>query len=193
MLLQKGEIYSKRIVEILEPHCSVINIAGSIRRKKTEVKDIEIVAIPKKIFIPYDLFEKERGYSVPIAGFVNALTQFTDTVVKGKPDGRYMQIKVKGDETLDLFMPQEEDYFRQFAIRTGSADFSQKVIAAAWVRNGWVGTHNGLRKRIDCVQTLDSSTWNLSNPEPELPPIWDSEQDFFKWLQIDYVKPENRI
>jgi len=36
-----------RVLELLQPHCIRCEIAGSIRREKSEVKDIEIVAIPK--------------------------------------------------------------------------------------------------------------------------------------------------
>jgi DNA polymerase/3'-5' exonuclease PolX len=42
-----------RIVEALRPYCERIEIAGSLRREKPMVGDIEIVAIPRR---PVDLF-----------------------------------------------------------------------------------------------------------------------------------------
>ena len=37
---------AEEVKALLAPHCLRIEIAGSIRRKKPEVKDIEIVAYP---------------------------------------------------------------------------------------------------------------------------------------------------
>jgi len=36
-----------KICFILQPNCELIHLAGSIRRRKPEVKDIEIVCSPK--------------------------------------------------------------------------------------------------------------------------------------------------
>lgn len=44
-------VIAEKIKAQLAPHCDRIEIAGSIRRKKPEVKDIEIVVIPK----PYEV------------------------------------------------------------------------------------------------------------------------------------------
>ena len=51
----EAQAIAQEVVEQLRPHCERIVVAGSIRRKKSEVGDIEIVAIPK----PYSsgLFE----------------------------------------------------------------------------------------------------------------------------------------
>lgn len=193
MKLQKAQFLANRVVEILQPHCQVVNIAGSIRREKPIVKDIEIVAIPKKIFVSTDLFG--GGYHTPQAFFVNAIGTFTDEVIKGQPNGRYMQILLKGGcATLDLFMPTEEDYYRQLAIRTGSSQYSSKVIASAWVKKGWCGSDKGLRRIIDCEAKItgEKTRWHCINPDGEKPPVWHSEEAFFKWLGIEYIHPMYR-
>jgi DNA polymerase/3'-5' exonuclease PolX len=38
---------AERVCHQLTPHCDRIKICGSIRRKKQEVSDIDIVALPK--------------------------------------------------------------------------------------------------------------------------------------------------
>lgn len=48
--------YADRVLELLQPHCDIINIAGSVRRETMYCKDIEAVAIPKKVFEQTDLF-----------------------------------------------------------------------------------------------------------------------------------------
>jgi hypothetical protein len=114
-----------------------------------------------------------------------------DKSVKGNTEGRYMQFICKGGPTVDLFMPQAADYYRQLAIRTGSADYSSFVIANGWRRIGWVGTPDGLRRILDCTETK-SKTWWCWNPKPELPPEWKSEEEFFQWIQVPYVIPAKR-
>jgi DNA polymerase/3'-5' exonuclease PolX len=180
---------SDRIVELFTPHCDIVHIAGSILREKKEIKDIEIVCLPKKEFIQTDLLG--GGCYKVLPGFAGALKAIQDKIIKGNPDGRYMQLIIKGGATLDLFMPQKEDYYRQLAIRTGSAEYSSFVIAYAWKRKGWCGTHDGLRLQEECTQTK-SNNWVCQKKDPTLPPVWQSEQEFFEWLGVEYVHPSKR-
>lgn len=183
--------FADRIVELFTPHCEIVHIAGSIRREKKEVKDIEIVCIPKKQFIQTDLLGG-GSYRV-VQGFTDALKTIQQQAIKGNAEGRYMQMIIKGGATLDLFMPQKEDYYRQLAIRTGSAEYSSFIIAHAWKRKGWCGTHDGLRLQEQCVQSK-SGNWTIADPfsVPTLPPVWQSEQEFFEWLGVEYVHPSKR-
>ena len=192
MQLQQASNLARRVMEILAPHCERIDIAGSIRRQKPEVKDIEVVAIPKKIFVQTDLFG--AGYHTPVAGFVHALEQFTAEVIKGQPDGRYMQIRLKGGATLDLFLPDEADYFRQLAIRTGSSKYSNYVLAHAWRQLGWCGSDLGLRRQVDCEAVVrgDKTSWRCINPDGAKPPVWPSEEAFFEWLNLKWIAPQFR-
>src|SRR3989344_1789872 len=66
------------IVEQLRPHCIRIEIAGSLRRKKSEVKDIDIVAIPKPYY-PGGLFGGDG-----IAGVVNQWKKVKGNMVYDK-------------------------------------------------------------------------------------------------------------
>jgi DNA polymerase/3'-5' exonuclease PolX len=180
----KAQKIANRIVEILTPHVDVIHIAGSVRRRKPEVKDIEVCCIPKKH--PTDLFNTSD--LVIDAGFNDAVKLIAEKVIKGKSSGRYMQMQLKGKEeiNLDLFMPQTDDYYRQYAIRTGSADYSAKVIATAWVNKGWCGTEEGLRLQQDCCKA--ASGWKIINKNPQKPPVWNSEEEFFEWIGVQWIE-----
>lgn len=46
MRLQRALEIAQKVLKKLEPHCERISIAGSVRRMKYDVGDIEIVAIP---------------------------------------------------------------------------------------------------------------------------------------------------
>ena len=186
---------ANRLVELLGPACERIDIAGSIRRMKADVKDVEIVCLPVKEFIQKDLFGGGEYKTVP--AFNQAVQQVTKELIKGNTDGRYMQILLKGfgDFKLDVFMPQQHDYYRQLAIRTGSAQYAHHVIANGWLQKGWCGTELGLRLQKDCQETKQpdgKSKWYLLNENGELPPAWQSEDEFFTWLNIPYVYPRFR-
>ncbi|MBC7428906.1 MAG: hypothetical protein H7336_09865 [Bacteriovorax sp.] len=171
----------------LQPYCSKINIAGSIRRKKAEVGDIEIVCTPNKIKVGQVSLFGGSTEKVSCKEFHDVVTTF-GVIELGNPDGRQMKILLPQGIKLDLFMPQEPDYFRIYAIRTGSSLFSSMVLASSWKRNGWCGTDQGLRKIIDCIQVGDNK-WKVLNTAGQRPPFWASEEEFFEWLGVKYLHP----
>jgi DNA polymerase/3'-5' exonuclease PolX len=187
--LSKARFIAYRSLQLLSPHCHLIEVAGSIRREQPQVKDIEIICLPKKEFVKTDLFG--GGFETNSLQFVATLESITSKRLKGSwNDGRYVKSILKGDFPLDLFMPVPEDYYRQLAIRTGSSSYSHNVIARAWLRKGWCGSDKGLRKVADCQQTPHG--WKCLNENGEKPPQWISEKDFFDWLGIKYLEPKFR-
>ena len=148
------------IVELLRPHCDRIEIAGSIRRKKSIVGDIEIVAIPK----PYDTGLFESG----IATVVNRWKK-----VKGDLPCKYTQRILPEGIKLDLFFAEPGNFGLIYAIRTGSAEYSHKVLATGWVKKGYKSEggylYNDGRQR-------------------EIP----EEEDLFRLIGIPFVEPELR-
>lgn len=192
MELRNALPIAENIVKLLAPDCNLIDIAGSCRREKPEVKDIEIVCLPKKTVLK-DMFGWDEGIITDLK-FQNKVENI-GKIMKGKIDGKYIQIELPQGINLDLFMPLEHDYYRQFAIRTGSADYSFKVIAAGWRRMGWCGTNVGLRKIFDCEEVKlsnEKSKWECQNKNAELPPIWKSEEEFFQWIKVKWIEPTQR-
>jgi DNA polymerase/3'-5' exonuclease PolX len=90
MKLEQALEIAEKVKALLAPHCERIEIAGSIRRKKPDVKDIEIVAIPK----PFDTGLFESG----IATVVNKWQK-----VKGELPCKYTQRILPEGIKLDLF------------------------------------------------------------------------------------------
>ncbi|MGN7786778.1 hypothetical protein ACTJIJ_19755 [Niabella sp. 22666] len=194
MHLKTALAYAERVVELLAPHCEKIDVAGSIRRQKKIVGDIEIVCQPKKETINTDLFNSEYR---TVKSFDLAVEAMAFKIVKGNSAGRHMQIILKGGAQLDLFMPQVQDYYRQLAIRTGSSYYVQKVIAAGWRKKGWVGVSGlGLRRECDCTSRrgFGKDVWSVSRDVAfvEEPPAWESEKAFFDWLGVEYLAPHLR-
>ena len=188
--LKMGTELAIAIGHQLMPGCDRLNIAGSIRRRKAVVHDIELVALPKRQVVPQSLFEVQIEISPQFIRQVQGLGE----IIKGSPTGRQMQIRLPEGILLDLFLPQPDDYFRMLAIRTGSADFSARVLASGWKRAGWCGTPDGLRKISDCQERISGGKikWICVNPSPERPPVWDSEEAFFQWLGIPWIEAKQR-
>lgn len=188
-------IIAENIRQQLAPHCEPQRcfIAGSIRRKKADIGDVEIVCLPKKEQVK-DLFENVIATSCSLS-FKKTINEFGKWI-KGTTDGRMMQIELPYDGLmLDLFMPQPKDFFRQLVIRTGSREYSQHIIATGWRKLGWVGTTDGLRLQEQCVETFvsDKSKWKCAVSNPTLPPAWQDEREFFDWLGVPFLVPEKRF
>lgn len=148
------------VLEKLKPHCERIEIAGSIRRKKAEVGDIEIVAIPK----PYSVGLLEDG----IASVVNKWQK-----IKGELPCKYTQRVLPEGIKIDLFIAEEKNFGLIFAMRTGSADYSHKVLANGWVRQGFKSEGGYLFRDGELFEVRE-------------------EKDLFRLIGIRYIEPENR-
>ncbi len=160
MIYSQAILIAERVLAELAPYCSRISVAGSVRRKKAICGDIEIVLIP----LPYEtgLFE---------SGVATVINQWQK--VKGELPAKYTQRILPEGIKLDIFFAEEGNFGLQLAIRTGSAEYSHKVLAAAWVARGyhskWGYLHLG-HKRFECKEEID----------------------LFNRLSIPYTEPENR-
>lgn len=193
MPLEEAKKIAVAICYKLQPFCEKINIAGSVRRQKPLVKDIEIICVPK-VEVLKDMFGWDEGIirSIEFPNIVKSLGK----IIKGNTDGKYMQIELPEGVNLDLFIPDNFDYYRQYAIRTGSADYSAKIIASGWRKIGWCGSDRGLRKMSECVESKSpdgKSKWKCVKPNAELPPVWISEEDFFRWINVKMLHPSQRV
>ena len=165
MILAEAEHIAHAYRERLRPYCERIEIAGSIRRRRPTVKDIELVAIPKKTTEPDGFFDTRVVVHSRFCQIVNQLEK-----VKGEPTGKYTQRRLPEGIALDLFIAEPDNWGYIFAIRTGSADFSFRVLASTWKRRGFKGERGFLTLNGERVVVRE---------EPEL----------FRLLGLDYVEP----
>ena len=142
MILPEALPIAEDLVRQLEPHCERLEIAGSIRRRRPEVGDIEIVAIPK----PYGVGLFESG----IAKVVNQWPK-----VKGELPCLYTQRVLPQGIKLDLFFATVDNWGLQLAIRTGSADYSHHALAARWSRLGYRSANAILTRGDEVVQVRE--------------------------------------
>jgi len=156
----------------LAPYCERIEIAGSVRRKKPEnIKDIEIVCIPKS---EPNLF----GESLPIVlydGLLSLVFNWDAEIVKNGP--KYKQFALPMTK-LDLFITTPECWGVIFAIRTGPADYSKWLVTP----RKWGGA------LPDRYMVRDGRVWD-SDPEALDTP---EEDDFFAALELEMPEPWER-
>lgn len=134
-------LLANNILANMSPYCERVEIAGSVRRGKDEVKDIELVAIPK-VGEPEGLFGDLPGRNL-----------LFDWAEKVKAEKRMRWIKPNTSEIedwplnasgkywrglhpatnvkLDLFLVTAESWGPQMLIRTGPADFSEAIVTLA--------------------------------------------------------------
>jgi DNA polymerase/3'-5' exonuclease PolX len=155
-----------KVKELLEPHSDRIEIAGSIRRRKPDVKDIEIVAIPK----PY---EPAGFFESGLASVVNQWEKVKGELIYG--ECKYTQRILPEGIKLDLFFAEPGNWGLQFAIRTGSADYSHKVLAGGWVKLGYHSNGGYLYKEGEYHRKE-----------------FREERELFEFIGVDYCAPELR-
>lgn len=181
MKLETAKFYADKIIIEAGPLCreGLISIAGSVRRQRPEVGDIEILAVP--------LAGQNSAF------WAEVLFLHWNPKNKITAQSRYVKLTQNteyGVIQLDVFLPQIFDWGRMLAIRTGPSDYSARL-AAAWVRKGYRGTDFGLLPESDCIRK--GSGWTIKpNTEPR-PVRFETEAAFFEWLGLEWVSPEKRF
>jgi DNA polymerase/3'-5' exonuclease PolX len=170
-LFEAGEI-ARKVQSKLKPCCQRIEIAGSIRRGKSTVGDIEICAIPKYT-VTLDMFGGVADTTSQLD-----LIDFREigNVIKG--GSRYKQILLPEGIALDLFIIQPPNQWGLlFTLRTGDADFSHAAVTSK--RYGGLLPSN--------CRIKDGSVWNgltkIETPE---------EKDFLAILDLEELPPSER-
>lgn len=175
---------AEQLLDLLRPHCLRLEVAGSVRRQKPDVKDLELVAVPL-------VAESTAGqlFATP----QNALDVFLEQVPRNsssrlcrpaKPIGARMpawgpKYKVllwqarRRWLAVDLFIVQPGSWGPQFAIRTGPSDFSRCLVTERWKGGAMPRGH---RLHGGWLQHLVDEQWE--------PIRLVEESEFFDQLQL---------
>lgn len=137
---------AKELCDLLKPECEQLIVAGSLRRRKLEVGDVELVYVPK--FVPgvkNDFFS-----APPAANCVDAkLAWMLDKISGPLLEKRMSRVDTEawGEKNklavhrasgipVDLFATTESAWWNYVVCRTGSAE-SNTLIASAAQSKGW--------------------------------------------------------
>jgi DNA polymerase/3'-5' exonuclease PolX len=177
---------AEQIRTALASACARIEIAGSLRRRKETVGDIEIVCLP---ITDTDLFGDTLATSGALdralACLVASGRLAWDTVLK-RNGNRYKRFVVPplGGAGLDLFIAERDNWGNILAIRTGSAEFSSAIMKKR-SRGGYLPDE--LRQEAGYL-------WRLSGivPKEVTRLACPTEEAFFETLGVPWLPPEKR-
>ncbi len=110
MELEQAEMIAKAVIERLRPFCSRIQVAGSVRRRRPLVNDIDLVIIP---FDPWGL---------------NALLPAMGQVTMN--GARIQRVKTPAAD-IDIYVATPETWATILLIRTGSVEHNIKLCSLA--------------------------------------------------------------
>ena len=126
MLLQQAEKLAEQFIHEIAVYCEKIKIVGSIRRKKKECRDIDLVLLAKQ--------EQLWNFTLKLK-----------KISKINVDGKQVKRVVYKDEQFDLYFATPETWGALILIRTGSMSHNIKLSTIA-LRKGMKLTHHGLTK-----------------------------------------------
>jgi DNA polymerase (family 10) len=168
MLLKPAQEIANQIIEELKPYCDRIEVAGSIRRKKSIVGDIDIVLIPSN-----------QGQ------VLFQLAQFGKLKLSGPKIIRVTMGFTKGID-LDCYIATPETWATILLIRTGSKEHNIRMCMRA--ANMGMKLHadgSGLFRKVE-------TEMEPGVMEREERIAGDTEESIFEALGLPYKRPEER-
>ena len=166
MKLEKARAIANELKDLLRPACNRIEIAGSIRRRKPEVGDIELLVIPRANYLDrllHDLMMKDV-----LAMRLNKRGSRTYG-----PKNKLM-VHLPSGIGVDIFSTDEECWWVSLVVRTGGKITNQRIAVAA-IRKGW---------------RLQAYGRGFSTPDGDV--VCKSERDVFELVNLRYREPRER-
>jgi len=161
--LTEAQAIAVELLLELKPHCERIEIAGSIRRNKVDVGDIDLVMIPKKY---------ETGlFSTGIATILDKFEKVKGDLLYGQTRNA-IRIHPKGIK-IDCYFCEPENYGLIKTIRTGSENFNRTVLIPSINRAGYKCIEGYLTYETEMIEVKE-------------------EKDLFKIIGLGYVEPQKR-
>jgi len=170
MELTRAKAIAREIVYWLTPACERIIIAGSIRRQKPEVGDIELLCIPRYV---NGIDELDRQIATLVSqGILGFRRNKLGSRVYG-PKNKLM-VHIPSGIGVDIFTTDEDCWPVAMVVRTGG-EVTNKRIAMAAIRKGW-----RFRAYGDGFTTPDGKL------------VCRSERDVFEFVGLPYKEPWER-
>jgi DNA polymerase/3'-5' exonuclease PolX len=164
MKLQEAKSIAESVKELLAPHCLRVEIGGSIRRDKPEVKDVEIICVPK----PYEV-------GLFTSGIATVVDEWKFLLGHLGPNCRYAKRQLPQGINLDLFIAREDNFGLIYLIRTGSSEWNIKTMIPQLKRHGYY--------------MEDGKLWANGGVQIRT----ERESDLFKYAGLNFVPPKERV
>ena len=174
MKLADAKVLADRICTVLGPFCERVEIAGSIRRGRSEVGDVDIVALPKAVDLPGGL-----------VGTVHwNVSQVWKTLIPRAFKKSWMTVEASGQELLrssfldgafqvDVYRAKPETWGVILLVRTGSKEHNVKLCSIAQSKGLKLSASHGI---------LDNSGIIACR----------TEEGIFQALGLKFIEPKDR-
>lgn len=171
---------ARELCRWLKPECERLIVAGSLRRGKAEVGDIEILYIPHTRVVADGLFDERVVSQVDelltqliARGLLEQRRTIAGAVTWGAKNK--LARHVATGMPVDFFAADAANWFNYLVCRTGSAENNVRIAAAAKAR-GWHWHPYGTG----------------FTDERGRPVSVTSERDVFTLLELPYLEPHQR-
>lgn len=171
---------AREMCRMLKPVTDRLVVAGSLRRMKDEVGDVEILYIPQFENRPLDMFTRKN--------FDIASELLDRLVAEGKLE---MRMKANGQRTwgnmnklavhtatgipVDFFRADENNWYNYLVCRTGSMETNKRIAEAAIAKRlKWMPYGAGFMDWGDNTIRVEK------------------EEDVFSIVGLDYLEPKDR-
>lgn len=191
ILLRAAQEVSKTLLDVLM-YAGRVDVAGSIRRKKADVGDIELVIDARDNAVAPEF--------ATIDGRIDALLSAGKISQQLRPDGkarawgtRYKAGVFQGVNVDFWLVRDDRNYDTTLLIRTGPGDGNKWLVTSEAYGGGLpdhVRFHEGNLWR--CFYPSHSNNMAASLPPGSIPVINAPEQFLFDLLRMAYVPPEER-
>ena len=170
------------LLSLLEQHCHRIVIAGSLRRRKADVGDIELVYLPRMGERAVDLLAKE-SYSIADAaidnmtrsGFITKRPNINGVFTWGAKNK--LAVHAASGIPVDFFaVPEEKNWWVSLVVRTGGKETNLKLTTTGAQRLG---------------RSLNAYGCGVTCSDYSIIPAT-SEEDVFRLCGVPYQDPEKR-
>ena len=195
--LKVAEKLAEKIRAALLPACERVEVAGSIRRGKATVGDVELLATPKS---GEGLFGDDPRQPTKLDLLIGQLERqgkFVDAwhakdrglPFRDGPRWKTRPLRAVEGVVLDLFTTTPEQWGVMLMIRTGPGEFSKRVVTNKGRSDGW-----GFLP--DCLIINDGRVWRritkAGNVIRDVPMHTPEESDVFALLGMEYIEPAER-
>lgn len=172
---------AQELVAALTPFCTRIEVAGSLRRKKPDVGDVEILFIPQIDKVQVGFFETDIADANRAEEEIDRLLRRRVILKRVSVNGaaawgekNKLAVHARSGIPVDLFATTEDSWFNYLVCRTGPAELNVAICNAAQ-QKGWKWNPYGAGfSRIGHIEPMKS------------------ERAVFEFVGLPYSEPEHR-
>ena len=178
--LAEAREVAEELITLLRPACEKIAVAGSVRRRKDQVGDIELLCI-SKVLSDLDFFGKSTDYAIldkMLVGIIgDGLLDYRLNRKGSRAFGPLNKLLVHRPSGIgvDIFSTTAENWGLSLLVRTGSRSFNIKVMTRFRSLGMQGHAYGGV---------TDQHGRDLACP---------TEEEVFRILQWPFVAPEQRV